>query len=101
MQRVYALSSVASDLGLQCLPSSILRDARQKGGNGKNSLINVSLRCTVRVIIYIWVALGKKRMSKRTEIRVLFVLRFYGSVNPLGSCRAHSVYLTTLFPGQA
>ena len=28
----------------------------------------------------------------------LFVLRFYGPVNPMGSCRARSVYLTT---GQA
>ena len=25
----------------------------------------------------------------------LFVLRFYGPVNPMGSCRAQSVYLTT------
>ena len=25
----------------------------------------------------------------------LFVLRFYGIVNPMGSCRARSVYLTT------
>ena len=25
----------------------------------------------------------------------LFVLRFYGPVNPVGSCRARSVYLTT------
>ena len=25
----------------------------------------------------------------------LFVLRFYGPVNPMGSCRAWSVYLTT------
>ena len=25
----------------------------------------------------------------------LFVLRFYGPVNPTGSCRAQSVYLTT------
>ena len=25
----------------------------------------------------------------------LFVLRFYGPVNPMGSCRARSVYLTT------
>ena len=27
----------------------------------------------------------------------LFVLRFDGPVNPLGSCRARSAYLTTLF----
>ena len=26
---------------------------------------------------------------------LLFVLRFYGPVNPMGSCRARSVYLTT------
>ena len=26
-----------------------------------------------------------------------FVLRFYGPVNPMGSCRARSVYLTTRF----
>ena len=29
------------------------------------------------------------------------MLRFYGLVKPLGSCRAWSVYLTTLFPGQS
>ena len=30
----------------------------------------------------------------------MFVLRFYGPVNPLGSCRARSVYLTSLFLGR-
>ena len=30
----------------------------------------------------------------------MFVLKFYGPVNPMGSCRARSVYLTT-FTGQA
>ena len=29
-----------------------------------------------------------------------FVLRFYGPVNPLGSCRAQSVYLTTHLLGR-
>ena len=28
--------------------------------------------------------------------KCLFVLRFYGSVNPMGSCLARSAYLTTL-----
>ena len=32
--------------------------------------------------------------------RVLFVLRFYGPVNPMGSCRARSVYLTTRLLGR-
>ena len=30
----------------------------------------------------------------------LFVLRFYGPVNPTGSCRARSVYLTTRLLGR-
>ena len=30
----------------------------------------------------------------------LFVLRFYGPVNPMGSCRAGSVYLTTCLLGR-
>ena len=30
----------------------------------------------------------------------LFVLRFHGPVNPLGSCRARSVYLTTRLLGR-
>ena len=32
--------------------------------------------------------------------RSLFVLRFYGPVNPMGSCRARSVYLTTRLLGR-
>ena len=30
----------------------------------------------------------------------LFVLRFYGPVNPMGSCRARSVYLATRLLGR-
>ena len=30
----------------------------------------------------------------------LFVMRFYGPVNPMGSCRARSVYLTTHLLGR-
>ena len=30
----------------------------------------------------------------------LFVLRFYGPINPMGSCRARSVYLTTCLLGR-
>ena len=32
--------------------------------------------------------------------RVLFVLRFYGPVNPMRSCRVPSVYLTSLLLGR-
>ena len=31
---------------------------------------------------------------------ILFVLKFYGPVNPMGSCRARSVYLTTRLLGR-
>ena len=43
-----------------------------------------------------------KMVIKYAEIgRVgLFVLRFYGPVNPMGSCRARSVYLTTRLLGR-
>ena len=34
------------------------------------------------------------------SVMFLFVLRFYGPVNPKGSCRARSVYLTTRLLGR-
>ena len=34
------------------------------------------------------------------DMAYLFALRFYSLVNPLGSCRARSVYLTTLVLGR-
>ena len=34
------------------------------------------------------------------KIKILFVLRFYGPVNPMESCRARSVYLTTRLLGR-
>ena len=33
-------------------------------------------------------------------LHCLFVLKFYGPVYPMGSCRAQSVYLTTHLPGR-
>ena len=36
----------------------------------------------------------------RIRPNCLFVLRFYGPVNPMGSCRARSVYLTTRLLGR-
>ena len=70
------LRSMASDLGLQCLPMFFLWNAR----------INWSMKRS---------NLGFGRLSS-----CLFVLRFYGPVNPLGSCQAQSVYLTTRLLGR-
>ena len=36
----------------------------------------------------------------KCQIICLFVLRFYGPVNPMGSCRARSVYLATRLLGR-
>ena len=38
--------------------------------------------------------------QKQRLLVCLFVLRFYGPVNPMGSCRARSVYLTTRLLGR-
>ena len=47
-----------------------------------------------------------KTLMRCSEVSILglhhylFVLRFYGPVNPMGSCRAWSVYLTTRLLGR-
>ena len=41
-----------------------------------------------------------KNVLQNSLQMVLFVLRFYGPVNPMGSCRARSVYLTTRLLGR-
>ena len=38
--------------------------------------------------------------ENRKLLVCLFVLRFYGPVNPMGSCRARAVYLTTRLLGR-
>ena len=42
----------------------------------------------------------KKKKKKKSSFISLFVLRFYGPVNPMGSCQARSVYLTTRLLGR-
>ena len=58
---------------------------------------------TVFMIIYfqLWCFTGEVEdpYVDRTYV-CLFVLRFYGPVNPMGSCRARSVYLTTRLLGR-
>ena len=45
-------------------------------------------------------AKSSKRLTSIVHIVCLFVLKFYGPVNPMGSCRERSVYLTTLLMGR-
>ena len=48
--------------------------------------------------------LGMRKLTARWVPKFLsdelFLLRFYGPVNPMGSCRAWSVYLTTRLLGR-
>ena len=74
--------SAASDLGLHCLHMSLLWDTRHKW-------IKVLIITIADIFFFFFVFLGN-----------LFVLRFYGPVNPMGSCRARSVYLTTRLLGR-
>ena len=57
--------------------------------------------CVIQIMKY---SLGScclpKGMDSVLHNTRLFVLRFYGPVNPLVSCRAWSVYLTTLLRGR-
>ena len=39
-------------------------------------------------------------IPRQKQMVCLFELRFYGPVNPMGSCRARSVYLTTRLLGR-
>ena len=62
---------------------------------GKNPLL------FAQVIIRKWNTDGWTTDGRTYETDVcLFVLRFYGPVNPMGSCRARSVYLTTRLLGR-
>ena len=56
----------------------------RKGRNIKGSFENGTIR----------------RQEVMAPIKILFVLMFYGPVNPMGSCRARSVYLTTRLLGR-
>ena len=54
----------------------------------------------LRVILCHLPEKGRKEIEEIVEEMNLFVLRFYGPVNPMGSCRVRSVYLTTRLLGR-
>ena len=59
------------------------------------------LKHIFRVKTYFLGKIRKMSLSFCVQSMVLFVLRFfYGPVNPMGSCRARSVYLTTRLLGR-
>ena len=64
-------------------------------------LLLMKMTTTMIIMTMIWSFMPLSRRWKGYNERFLFfVLRFYGPVNPKGSCRAQSVYLTTHFLGR-
>ena len=68
-----------------------------------------SIQFTWKIRLVFFEKLKKKKNFKMSSavvvigalrVNSLFVLRFYGPVNPMGSCRAWSVYLTTRLLGR-
>ena len=65
-------------------------------GKNKKNFINLSSAELAQRVV-------KVKAPDGRDIKIaycLFVLRFYGPVNPMGSCRARSVYLTTRLLGR-
>ena len=61
-------------------------------------LIILSISIMIRYGLYCVLKTEKKKKQKKNVW--LFVLRFYVPVNPMGWCRARSIYLTTLLLGR-
>ena len=72
------------------LPNSPILHVRQKEGGG----VQTDLHLSVPARLEGWL-LGLVHFNV-----CLFVLRFYGPVNPMGSCRMRSVYLATRLLGR-
>ena len=63
-------------------------------GKNNKSVINLSSAESVHSMVSV------NQLGLLSFFKCLFVLRFYGPVNPMGSCRAWSVYLTTRLLGR-
>ena len=94
---VYFFSFVSSLIPLrsQILPDSWPNAALALAILALTSIINVhnSRQCASKVCELVY-------HLQSLTLHSLFVLRFYGPVNPMGSCRARSVYLTTRLLGR-
>ena len=67
--------------------------------DGKVLLMSTHNICLHKDIIKISASMFKLKIVLYQEL-CLFVLRFYGPVNPMGSCRAGSIYLATRLLGR-
>ena len=58
------------------------------------------LSWSVNLLTFFLGQAASSKWSTLCKFLFVFVLRFYGPVNPMGSCRARSVYLTTRLLGR-
>ena len=96
------------DLLSYCLESKIWMYCGQITQSSPKQISTISMHIPSLVTIY-WHLLKLPSKNENTDVwqadncqklLILFVLRFYGPVNPIGSCRARSVYLTTHLLGR-
>ena len=73
------------------VPNVVLKSGPRKPKLEQITLANLS----VANLAILYKLVGESRLHG-----CLFVLRFYSPVNPMGSCRAWSVYLTTHLLGR-
>ena len=82
------------------------RDEREGQGRKRNRNESEETEEIKTFPLYPYLLQGYQALSNCKPISVgcpgdvSFVLRFYGPVNPMGSCRARSVYLTTRLLGR-
>ena len=97
-----ALCSVVSDLGLHCLFRPVCQNTQDKYCHA----VCVCIPAMGYIITFNKCWMNDKQLRTWSDAAECSIwsgsklfdwLRFYGPVNPLGSCRARSVYLTTLF----
>ena len=95
------LAKKLDQIGYQVFAGCLL-----KGSPGEEKLVNAcsDRLCTLQLDVtdtqQVQRAAELVQHHLRDRSRFLFVLRFYGPVNPMGSCRAWSVYLTTCLLGR-
>ena len=61
---------------------------------------SVEYMCNIMCVMIVGLDFQNLNEISSAFLECLFVLRFYGPVNPVGSCRARSVYLTTRLLGR-
>ena len=66
----------------------------------KLNIIKTGVWITFSIALTLYIPVLNTNSADPAQMPRLFVLRFYGPVNPMRSCRARSVYLTSRLLGK-